>query len=114
MISEITKSRNKSDALMEVLVFVLNLLISTFILSMTGLTTHILLHKKFHLITETCLLSGTGAVHVQLKVVGAAGWLQPQSRLDVLLFQQQVGTLSLETSKREHEMAKARVEEIDI
>ena len=32
MISEITKSRNKSDALMEVLVFVLNLLISTFIL----------------------------------------------------------------------------------
>ena len=31
MISEITKSRNKSDALMEVLVFVLNLLISTFI-----------------------------------------------------------------------------------
>ena len=60
MISEITKSRNKSDALMEVLVFVLNLLISTFILRLVwnrSLVKHISVLKPIKSLVDAFILS---------------------------------------------------------
>jgi hypothetical protein len=60
MISEITKSRNKSDALMEVLVFVLNLLISTFILRIVwnrSLVKHISVLKPIKSLVDAFILS---------------------------------------------------------
>ena len=60
MISEITKSRNKSDALMEVLVFVLNLLISTFILRLVwnrSLVKHISVLKPIKSLLDAFILS---------------------------------------------------------
>ena len=60
MISEITKSRNKSYALMEVLVFVLNLLISTFILRLVwnrSLVKHISVLKPIKSLVDAFILS---------------------------------------------------------
>ena len=60
MISEITKSRNKSDALIEVLVFVLNLLISTFILRLVwnrSLVKHISVLKPIKSLLDAFILS---------------------------------------------------------
>ena len=60
MISEITKSRNKSDALMEVLVFVLNLIISTFILRLVwnrSLVKHISVLKPIKSLVDAFILS---------------------------------------------------------
>ena len=60
MISEITKSRNKSDALMEFLVFVLNLLISTFILRLVwnrSLVKHISALKPIKSLVDAFILS---------------------------------------------------------
>jgi hypothetical protein len=60
MISEITKSRNKSDALMEVLVFVLNLLISTFVLRLVwnrSLVKHIDFLKPIKSLLDAFILS---------------------------------------------------------
>jgi hypothetical protein len=60
MISEITKSLNKSDALMEVLVFVLNILISTFILRLVwnrSLVKHISVLKPIKSLLDAFILS---------------------------------------------------------
>ena len=60
MISEITKSRNKSDALMEVLVFVLNLLINTFVLRLVwnrSLVKHIDFLKPIKSLLDAFILS---------------------------------------------------------
>ena len=60
MISEITKARNKSEMLKEVLVFVLNLLISTFILRIVwnnSLVKHIDFVKPIKTLFDAFILS---------------------------------------------------------
>lgn len=60
MIKEVTKSQNKSDALMEFLIFVLTILISTFLLRLVwnrSLVKHITVLKPINNLLDAFILS---------------------------------------------------------
>jgi hypothetical protein len=60
MIQEVTKARNKSDALMEFLIFVLVILISTFLLRLVwnrSLVKHITVLKPINNLMDAFVLS---------------------------------------------------------
>lgn len=60
MIQEVTKARNKTDALMEFLIFVLSLLISTFLLRLVwnrSLVKHITVLKPINTLMDAFILA---------------------------------------------------------